>query len=206
MSPKIVDRDEKRQQIAQAAIVVFGQKGFERTRMEDVAKEANVGKGTLYEYYKDKGSLLNDSFELMMSHFTEELEPQVAGDAPPLVQLRQITDVMLEAMLHLGDVYRFFLEYMIYLSRAPSPSPFLAEMLQGFRMRIAELLKAAVHQGTLRPDLDPLATAAAFLAWFDGAIFHWILLPETIDLREMADQFWEMTLRGILRDPSTGGE
>jgi AcrR family transcriptional regulator len=42
------------QEILEAALGVFAQKGFARTRMEDIAQEAGVTKGTIYLYFENK--------------------------------------------------------------------------------------------------------------------------------------------------------
>ncbi|RMF59539.1 MAG: TetR/AcrR family transcriptional regulator, partial [Calditrichaeota bacterium] len=49
MSPKVVDKTAKRQEILDAALRVFARKGFKNTKMIDIAEEARIGKGTIYE-------------------------------------------------------------------------------------------------------------------------------------------------------------
>lgn len=44
----------KRDMILAAAIRVFSQKGYHHTRMEEIAIEAGIGKGTIYEYFSSK--------------------------------------------------------------------------------------------------------------------------------------------------------
>ena len=48
---------QKRQNIIDAAEIVFFSKGYDMTKMEDVAKEAEFSKGTLYLYFKSKEEL-----------------------------------------------------------------------------------------------------------------------------------------------------
>ena len=55
--PKIVDKRKRALEMAQAATKVLARNGFAATRMEDVAKEAGVSKGLLYEYYRSKEDL-----------------------------------------------------------------------------------------------------------------------------------------------------
>ena len=51
-------RTELRERIMQSAMENFSKKGFDRTRMEDIAAAAGLAKGTLYLYFKDKEDLL----------------------------------------------------------------------------------------------------------------------------------------------------
>ncbi len=55
--PKIVDKDEKKRNIAIASIDLFAEHGL-KTSMESIAKAANVGKGTVYLYFKTKEEII----------------------------------------------------------------------------------------------------------------------------------------------------
>ena len=58
MTPRIVDREAKRKQILGAAMTVFARKGINDFRMIEIAEAANMGKGTLYEYFPSKDELI----------------------------------------------------------------------------------------------------------------------------------------------------
>ncbi len=51
MTPRPNVREQRRLQILQAAQHVFARMGFHKARMDDIAHEAGVSKGTLYWYY-----------------------------------------------------------------------------------------------------------------------------------------------------------
>ena len=50
----------KKELIIEAAIKVFARDGLEKGKIADIAKEAGIGKGTVYEYFRSK----NDIFKL----------------------------------------------------------------------------------------------------------------------------------------------
>ncbi len=54
--------ENKRQQILKAALEVFKTKGYANTSITDIAKQADIGKGTLYLYFKNKEELLYSVF------------------------------------------------------------------------------------------------------------------------------------------------
>jgi len=58
MSPKPNVSEERKDQIMNAAEEVFSRKGFSAARMEDIAGETGLSKGTLYLYYKSKDDLI----------------------------------------------------------------------------------------------------------------------------------------------------
>ena len=61
--------EEKRDAILEAARTVLARFGFHKTTMEDVAKEAKIGRATLYHYFEDKEAI----FGMVVHHECEEL-------------------------------------------------------------------------------------------------------------------------------------
>jgi AcrR family transcriptional regulator len=55
-TPKVVEN--RREQIIDAAINVFSQKGFNRTINQDIAREAGITPGLIYHYFENKNALL----------------------------------------------------------------------------------------------------------------------------------------------------
>ena len=45
--PKIIDKNAKKQEIIQAAMKVFAQRGYANTKMAEIAEATNIGKGTI---------------------------------------------------------------------------------------------------------------------------------------------------------------
>ena len=54
---KAREREMRRQQIMVAAKRVFTQRGYEKSTMEDIAREAELSPGTIYLYFKSKDEL-----------------------------------------------------------------------------------------------------------------------------------------------------
>ncbi len=52
--------DARPEEILKAAMAVFGERGFARARLEDVARKAGVSKGTLYLYFDSKDALFRE--------------------------------------------------------------------------------------------------------------------------------------------------
>ena len=58
MSPRPDVTGERKIQILNAAEGVFTKKGFDDARMDDIAEETGLSKGTLYNYFKSKDDLI----------------------------------------------------------------------------------------------------------------------------------------------------
>ncbi len=63
-------RDTK-QRILDAALTVFGEKGFRRATVDDVAAAAGVTKGAVYYYFHDKDDLARDLQHLLWEDLTQ---------------------------------------------------------------------------------------------------------------------------------------
>ena len=69
-TPRNVPRDiraaERREAILAAALDEFSLNGFAATRLDDIAKRANVAKGTIYLYFRDKETLFQELLRAML--------------------------------------------------------------------------------------------------------------------------------------------
>lgn len=57
----MAEKNQKRKDILTSAKTLFKEKGFHNTKMEEIALKAGVGKGTLYEYFKSKQDIFDES-------------------------------------------------------------------------------------------------------------------------------------------------
>lgn len=63
--------DKKREKIFDAAIKVFGQKGYHKATIDEIASFSGVGKGSVYRYFKSKKDLIN---QLLKETYNEIIE------------------------------------------------------------------------------------------------------------------------------------
>ena len=176
---------------------MFSEKGFERTRMEDVARAAGVGKGTLYEYFDTKESLMEGAIAALFADIAGDLMPTADVPRSAAETLVEMLDRGVSSVKQVGFAYRFFLEYMMLISRTDPSKSFIGEVLVQYRAYLVLLLRQGMESGEFRKDIDPIATAAALAAWLDGAVFHWYTLPDTVSLEEMGKSFVEVILAGL---------
>ena len=65
-------------EILTAATHVFGSKGFEATRMEDIAVAAGLAKGTLYLYFDSKDAIYEATVEQAVAELSELTEKHLS--------------------------------------------------------------------------------------------------------------------------------
>lgn len=64
----------REEDILKAAAYVFAQKGFHKATIEEIAEEAGVGKGTVYEYFTNKDSLFVKTLEYNLKLYHSRLK------------------------------------------------------------------------------------------------------------------------------------
>lgn len=67
-------KEARPEEILDAALDLFTNKGFSSTRMVDIAKQAGVSKGTLYLYFDSKELIFQEMVKTMISPMVDEAE------------------------------------------------------------------------------------------------------------------------------------
>jgi len=163
-----------RQAIMQAAIQIFGRTGFRDTKIADVAAEAGVATGTLYNYFSSKEDIFQSILDDGRERLGAELE-LLANIEDPLVRLRELVRVMFGFLEQHGALFS------IYMQIGVNPVTFKCEADAGdeaFRQAILAQITAFLAEAGARVRLDhpsqTLAMAlgglinAAILAWVEG--------------------------------------
>src|SRR5215467_11231224 len=86
-------RDERRAAILAAALEEFAARGFAAARLDDVARRADVAKGTIYLHFKDKEALFQELVRTMLSPLVMTLEQLRASDVPIRIVLERFADL-----------------------------------------------------------------------------------------------------------------
>ncbi|GAT72409.1 putative TetR family transcriptional regulator [Microbacterium sp. HM58-2] len=77
--PKIVDHDERRDHIADAAVKVIIRVGFDRLTMREIATEAGYAHGAIARYFPDKKSLLTAAFLRLYAQANDRIHAGIEG-------------------------------------------------------------------------------------------------------------------------------
>lgn len=101
---------QKRQQILDAAGRLFAAGRYDRIKLDDVAAEAGVGKGTLYIYFHGKEDLYFCLIHEASAALIERLREQLARDeaTPAAARLRLIVQELVEFAFAYPQVYELF--------------------------------------------------------------------------------------------------
>lgn len=100
------DCQNKRQQILDAAYVVFSRKGYHRATVDEIIALADTGKGTVYNYFTNKEQLFYTLIKERSTPFEMILENIVTSPEQPLEKIETIIKAFLEFYKENADLWR----------------------------------------------------------------------------------------------------
>jgi len=145
--------EDRREQIIDAAMRVFAQKGFSRATNRDVAREAGITAGLIYYYFESKEALLKTLLEERSPlQLTTQVTPQMLQQ-PPEVFFRMLVGRVLAIVE--GEQFVAMLRVLLpEVLHNPEMAPFLSGFLQRVLGFLGNYLRAQIALGTLRPDIN----------------------------------------------------
>src|SRR3989442_12160775 len=146
-TPKVVE--DRREQIIDAAMRVFAEKGFGKATNKDIAREAGITPGLIYYYFESKEALLKAIIEARSPlQLTTSLPPQMF-ELPPQVFLR----MMLLRVLGIVESENFIqLARMLFpeIVHNPDMGSITASFLQRSISFLATYFEMQMKKGNLR--------------------------------------------------------
>ena len=200
------ERERRRQQIIVAAKRVFSEKGYSKSTMEDIAREAELSPGTLYLYFKNKDELYASLSLRILRYLNIRLEDvKREKDVEPRKKIAAIKEALF-------DVYQFdpmILINMFHLQSSETlknlSSPLLENITELSRNSLTILAAIFKDDTGQNRYASHHPTAIADIVWslFTGVVL-WEESKRMIDnekdfLRQTLDVAFEIFSRGITR-------
>ncbi|MFJ7856004.1 TetR/AcrR family transcriptional regulator [Peribacillus frigoritolerans] len=101
-------RQASKEKIRAAAMQLFIKQGYYATSISDIAKQAGISKGLLYNYYKGKEELLSEMVEDRIKEVAEVMEEAFTLNTPR-EQLEHIINGAIDNIHQKPEVHRFYL-------------------------------------------------------------------------------------------------
>lgn len=195
--PKRVDPRARREEILAAAVRVFAARGFAATRVEDVAREAGVAKGSVYLYFDSREALLGAAFTSFAQRSEAVLEAALGGGGDALSRLGRLVGDVLEMLAEQPEPARILLDLWAAGREGGSLPVDMAALYRDYRAAVHALLREAVAAGQVRPGADE-RHAAVVVGAIEGCLLQWLVDPD-VPLRELSGPLTEVLFTGLGR-------
>jgi AcrR family transcriptional regulator len=193
---KMIQKDPRKAKIIEAAQKTFALFGYKGTTVDQIAKMAGVGKGTIYNFFENKEELLGAIIENL------------------IVEMRKVADAALAEEVHLFDrlhraiygilMFRKEHEVIIRLSLevnelgsavAQNALRTIEDEVVGY---IRNQLEKAVAGGRIRP-CDPEITAFVLLKLYVSLVFDWEKRHEPLSNERISELIRLYVMEGLAR-------
>ncbi len=190
------DRKKSRQDdVYAAAARLFAEKGYHATRIQDIAEELGMLKGSLYYYFNSKEDLLVKITEGHIGRIHRAIEAVVNTGYSSKQKLMLAIDEHLRMYLENVHVYMIFANENLQ-EIDPTTAALVRDMNRSYQILWIQILQEGIDNGEFRADLNAHLMMRAILgmnmwtsAWYN---------PEgEISIRELARQFADLILRGV---------
>jgi TetR/AcrR family transcriptional regulator, repressor for uid operon len=192
--PKVTGqyKSDLREKIIQAAIESFAQTGFDKTKMEDIAKRLGLSKGTIYLYFNSK----EDLFLAICEHYVK-----VMRDQQHSAIFSKKEDLVLDSE-HFYENFRrleqgkdrVMLEMVVESSRNSRLKKGMYEHRLKVYDAVVEHLNRQIEKGFIKKGIDVNGLASAFVALYDG-----LTVSKMLGISEASNKkAWAAMVRAVM--------
>ncbi|MCP4748251.1 MAG: TetR family transcriptional regulator [Desulfobacteraceae bacterium] len=202
MARKKKDEAEKtRQDILDAALTVFSQKGYLRSTLNDIATAAGVTRGAIYWHFKDKVDLLEAlSDDIGCCHDTTH-EEIIARE--PFDSLEELRDKILHWLVDIENNHRLntYYKFIYYkIEYHEELEPVLARQREEKRLILKAFekdFKQLQRIGQVKRDIKPAHAALMTSVFVKGLIQHWLFDRTAFSMKQTAPVLFNHFIEGL---------
>ena len=196
MSPKPDVSEERTNQIIEAAMNVFSRLGFNKARMDDIAEETQLSKGTLYLYFKSKDDLIITLINRLFDVEFEKILNASYEDGTIAGRLLHMTDDLSKNTKSLIALRPVISEVYAASFRQKAIRDVMKQFYSRYLDFIAPIVQEGIDNGEFKAvDTDMAAIASAAL--IEGTILMWVYNPDRVDLQKHIHDSMQIFLIGL---------
>ncbi len=196
MSPRPNVSEERTAQIIEAAMTVFSREGFNKARMDDIAKESKLSKGTLYLYFKSKDAIIRTILNAIIGRELAHARELVESDRQPEEKLHLFAQIMIKDLKRIKPLLSLYFEFLALSMRREVIRNTITQTFEEFIVLLENLIQQGIDAGVFR-QVDVRDAALAVGAIFEGTILLWAYDPDWIDFEKHIDTGLDLLLEGL---------
>lgn len=195
------EKIHRRTAILESAERLFYEKGFEKTRMVEIAEDCELSKGTLYLYFRNKEDLARG----VVIHAYDILIDLLSGATTGIERgLEQIREMLAAFVRFYHDCYPHLYLTLILesylqdqLVEGESWSEFF-ERIHQIRALMIAALEQGIHDGSIRSDINPETAAMTYMNAVHGFFYRIVLYGASMERHMIQTEVLVGELNSIL--------
>jgi AcrR family transcriptional regulator len=197
MSPKPDVSEERKGQILNAAEEVFTSKGFDEARMDDIAEETGLSKGTLYLYFKSKDDLIIAILDRLFQGAFKQLGARKSTDLSATEAIRQFTEEAIRDYTKMLHMMPIAYEFLALAFRNKTVQKALKQYFTIYMDALVHIIQRGIATGEFR-QVEAQEVAIAAGAIFEGIVLLWVYDRSRIDVEHHIHSSINLLLEGVL--------
>lgn len=194
------EKEAQRHRILKAAITLFGRDGYHQTTISQIAKEADMGRGTLYWYFKSKEDIIAAICLGYMDHAILMMEEIVKDDHKLEDKLRQMMVLWFQSVVDEPEMIHIV--YSIFGQSYGHINQNLLEATGELYKKMIAVLEHLFNQAILKKEIrqaDTHRLARLLIGLIDGIIIQHLFV-EPVDPEAMTEVVMKLILKGLRPD------
>jgi len=173
----------RRGDIISAAEKVFAAKGFHSSTMDEIAKRAEFGTGSLYKYFRGKKDLYFSLIDEKVGEVTRLVKAELDKDLPPIERIELILYLQLSFIQRNRDFFKIYIsersrfEWTIKDDLGKG----VHEKFLAYIDSLEEVMRQSIEEKQLK-EMDPRDMAHGFVGIVNSFVFEWIMSPRAYSL------------------------
>lgn len=187
-------KEETKRRILEVAFSLFVRQGFEDTTIDQITAEADIGKGTFYNYFPNKEAVLYDFMEYIGNQRGEIIWPSIIKLQDTRKRLVKSIETISSWLEEYPELLRVYIMDNLNsgLKKSGSYKPNNAEKF------LAEVLRMGQEMGDIRDDIDAMLLARYLMGTFLISLCRWFDLGAGPGLHKLAIECVDFFLIGAL--------
>lgn len=185
---------DRKQLIVEAATKSFTLFGYKATTMDQVAKLANVGKGTIYNFYKNKEQLFQEIVQTHIEEMKLVAQESLAANLP----IEEKVYAALTAILEYRTKHQFMMKLMEEEKEMGTPA--VADMVNEIEIAIVSYVREKVEKANNVCLIDSELFAFLLYKMYSAMIFDWEKNHRPLEKEEIAKVFQFFVTKGLSND------
>jgi AcrR family transcriptional regulator len=198
------NKNEKKEQIMDAALKIIISKGYENSRMDDIVDLSSMSKGAIYWYYKSKKEVYLNLVNYWVIKYSTVINHIVEEDDSPAEQLKDVFEYFILQYEQDPSAFKALVEFWSLAGRDKDFQKKLDKVYSKFLEFLERIINKGVKSGEFKK-LDVRITALSIMVNIEGIIWFTLFDAHGLSAREYINTITNFILSGLINKSSGKG-
>jgi len=186
----IVDKEQKKKDIALGTKALILKDGINNITISQIAKAAGIGKGTVYEYFKNKDEIVFELVEILMQEHNKQKEAELSKFTSTREKVKSFFSFFyIDADKELREIYKQFTAIALSSTNEDMLN-FQTECYFLYEKWMEAIIQEGIQNKELKPEIKELIMG--IFAFAQGAFIMSVTTNAITDLQQKIDNQIDM--------------